>query len=233
MAKIAIIPARGGSKRIPRKNIKEFYGKPIIAYSIEAALNSNMFDEVMVSTDDEEIASIAKKYGASLPFMRSEATSHDMAMTAPVLEEVLSEYKKIGKEFDYLCCIYSTAPFITSEKIKGTFDLLIKENADSAFPMVKYGSPPIQKSFKMVDGKMYWRWPELADVRSQDIEDSYQDTGQFYWLRASSFLEQKTMYMKHMSGYIIPTIEHCDIDNPEDWETAEMLYKLVEEKHGI
>jgi len=177
---IAIITARGGSKRIPRKNIKEFCGKPIIQYSIEAALASNMFNEVMVSTDDEEIKDIALKFGASVPFMRKKNTSNDMAMTYEVLLEVLGEYKKSGQEFEYMCCIYPTAPFITEKKIKDSMNKLIQTNADTVIPIVPFSFPPQRGFIINNENVVNFKWPENSLVRSQDLEKMYHDCGQFY-----------------------------------------------------
>ena len=226
MSSVAIITARGGSKRIPRKNIKEFCSKPIIAYSIEAALQSGVFDEVMVSTDDEEIKKTALKYGAKVPFMRSEATSNDSAMTNVVLLEVLDEYKKIGKDFNYFCCIYPTAPFLTSNRLKEGMEKLIKENADTVIPIVQFSFPP-QRCFVIRDGKVTFLYPENAQVRSQDLEPQYHDTGQFYCLNSLSFLQQKVLIMKDTMPVIIDEMEVQDIDNYSDWEMAEMKYRML------
>ena len=186
-SKIAIITARGGSKRIPRKNIKNFCGKPIIAYSIEAAINSALFDEVMVSTDDAEIAEVSKKFGADVPFMRSEKNSDDYATTADVLNEVLDEYSKRGKNFEYMCCIYPTAPFVTAEKLQRAFNSLVEKNADVLIPVVKFSYPP-QRSFILDDGFLKYKWSQYARSRSQDLEKFYHDAGQFYFYRTTSFV---------------------------------------------
>lgn len=228
MKKIAIIPARGGSKRIPRKNIKDFLGKPIIAYSIEAALKSNLFDEIMVSTDDEEIAEIARKYGASIPFMRSKLNSNDFATTADVLKEVLNEYKKLEKEFDYLCCIYPTAPFITSRKLQDTSDLMIQKNAEGVIPVVKF-SYPIQRAFRITEeNKLEYIWPENINKRSQDLELAYHDAGQFYWLKTKSFLLNRSLICGGSIPFIIDEVSAQDIDCEEDFKIAKLKYKLIE-----
>lgn len=221
---VAIITARGGSKRIPKKNIKPFLGKPIIAYSIEAALNSGVFDEVMVSTDSEEIASMAKKYGAKVPFMRSEKNSDDFANTTDVIKEVLASYKKQGKEFDSCCCIYPTAPFVTSEIIKNTYAKL--KEFDTVIPVVKY-SFPIQRAFKITNEKLEFIDKESAKKRSQDLEPMYHDTGQFYWFNVAEFFEQNTLMTKKTHGFEIPENEVWDIDTPQDWKIAEVLYKCL------
>ncbi len=227
MSRVAIITARGGSKRIPRKNIKEFCGKPILAYSIEAALRSNLFDEVMVSTDDEEIASIAKQYGASVPFMRSEKTSNDFATTEDVLVEVLSEYKKIGKEFSEVCCIYPTAPFVTSEKLVNAQDILEKNSgADSVMPVVQFSFPP-QRGLVVKNNSLAYMYPENATKRSQDLEPIYHDCGQFYFCKTESLLKYNDVVGKATLPLIVSELEVQDIDNLSDWAIAEMKYKAM------
>ncbi|WP_338351344.1 pseudaminic acid cytidylyltransferase, partial [Nonlabens tegetincola] len=194
MSKLCIIPARGGSKRIPRKNIKSFLGKPIIAYSIDAALNSKLFDEVMVSTDDEEIAEIAMKYGATVPFYRSEENSNDHATTFDVLKEVIEEYKlRYKKEFKYACCIYPTAPFVTSKRLSESLDTLIKNDFDTVFPIIKFGFP-IQRALKLSEsGKIEFFNKEHKNTRSQDLESTFHDAVQFYWFNVIQCLEAKTL----------------------------------------
>ena len=185
MKNLCIIPARGGSKRIPRKNIKPFMGKPIIAYSIEAALKSSIFDEVMVSTDDVEFAEVAKKYGASVPFLRSEATSNDYATTVDVLLEVVDRYKQQGKEFDVVCCLYSTAPFVTAERLKEANGKL-SDKIDGCFTVVEY-SYPIQRSLRVNEqGLIEIRYPEYLKSRTQDLEKTYHDAGQFYFMKTAA-----------------------------------------------
>lgn len=227
MKRLAIITARGGSKRIPRKNIKEFCGKPIIAYSIEAALNSGLFDVVMVSTDDEEIAEIAEKYGASVPFYRSAETSNDFATTGDVLHEVLNEYEKRGMTFDTHACIYPCAPFITPEKLREAFDILESTDADSVTPVVQFSYPP-QRCFAIEDGRLVFQNPQYARSRSQDLEPLYHDIGQYYAYKTSIMrgLEKGT-------GKCYPVItpdEYVqDIDNESDWRLAEVKYKAFME----
>ena len=187
MSSIAIITARGGSKRIPKKNIKEFCGKPIIAYSIEAALNSGVFDEVMVSTDDEEIAEISKKAGASVPFFRSAETSTDTATTADVLLEVLDRYEAMGQSFEYGCCIYPTAPFVTARKLKEAMDKLIESGAESIVPMQEFSYPPQRGLFIDDAGLVKMLHPEYATTRSQDLQKQYHECGQFYIFRNDAF----------------------------------------------
>jgi len=226
MSSIAIITARGGSKRIPKKNIRDFCGKPIIAYSIEAALGAGIFDEVMVSTDSEEIAEIAKRYGASVPFMRSEATSSDYATTRDVLLEVIDEYKKLGKEYDSLCCIYPTAPFLTSEKLKDAMELFEKSDCDSLITVVQFSFPP-QRAFVIRGGKVAYQYPENAMKRSQDLEPVYHDCGQFSICRISPFMEKKTIVSENTIPYFISDEEVQDIDNLSDWMIAEAKYKVI------
>jgi N-acylneuraminate cytidylyltransferase len=223
---IAIITARGGSKRIPRKNIKNFCGFPIIKYSIEAAINSKCFVDVMVSTDDKEIANIAKQFGATVPFFRSENTSNDYATTADVIEEVLLEYKKLGKNFDYACCIYPTAPFITKSKLKEVYNLIVSKKADSVIPVVKFDYP-IQRALKIENMLLKFIWSENLNKRSQDLEPSYHDCGQFYFFKTSSFLESKKLFSENTIPFEMPASEVQDIDNEEDWIIAEMKYKLL------
>lgn len=229
MKSIAIITARGGSKRIPKKNIKEFCGKPIIAYSIEAALNSGMFDEVMVSTDSEEIAEIAKRYGAKVPFMRSEFTSGDFATTKDVLLEVLDEYKKLGVEFEIMSCIYPTAPFVSAEKLNTAVSKLMDSDADWLMPVVAYGFPP-QRAMVIRDGNLCYQYPEHVNSRSQDLEKIYHDCGQFYVYKADVFTGKKNGTGK-LIPLEMPEEETQDIDNMSDWVIAELKYqKLFLEK---
>lgn len=228
MNALAIITARGGSKRIPRKNVKPFLGKPIIEYSIDAALKAQMFSEVMVSTDDQEIADIAMKAGAEVPFFRSEATSNDYATTLDVLLEVVNEYEKRGKSFDYICCIYPTAPFITEHAIKEAMETLVNEQADTVFPVVKFSFPP-QRAMIVEDGCLKAKWPENTQKRSQDLEPFYHDCGQFYCLNVKSFLEQKAIMMKKVLPFYQDEINVQDIDTLEDWKIAEMKYQIL---HG-
>lgn len=226
MSKIAIITARGGSKRIPKKNIKEFVGKPIIAYSIEAALKSGAFDEVMVSTDSEEIASIAKEYGAVVPFMRSEATSNDFATTSDVLLEVFEKYEEMGKPVTLACCIYPTAPFITSDRLKEAMDKLENEQADTVMPVVSFSFPP-QRGMAIREGALELVQPEHIITRSQDLEPIYHDAGQFYAINVEHFKESKNVFRGKVLPVVISELEVQDIDNETDWKLAEMKYTLL------
>ena len=223
MSIIAIITARGGSKRIPKKNIKNFCGKPIIAYSIEAALKSELFDEVMVSTDDLEIVEVAKKYGANVPFMRSEKNSDDYATTADVLKEVLEEYSKREKKFEWMCCIYPTAPFITAKKLQESFEYLQKYNADALTPVVKFSYPP-QRCFIINNGFLQYKWSENINARSQDLEPLYHDVGQYYFWKVDKFLSGT---IEKVIPYILDELQVQDIDNLEDWKLAEIKYKML------
>ncbi|WP_291399324.1 pseudaminic acid cytidylyltransferase [Daejeonella sp.] len=223
---LAIITARGGSKRIPRKNIRNFLGKPIISYSIEAAIASGIFDETMVSTDDIEIAEIAKSFGAIIPFMRSEARSNDHANTVEVITEVLEEYRKRGKEFEYVVCIYPTAPFITAEKLRNAYDLILRYDAKSVVPIVRY-SFPILRSFKIEDGLVKMNWPEYISAHSQDLPPAYHDCGQFYFLNTSQFMIEKKLFTDLTIPIEMPESEVQDIDNEEDWKLAEIKYKNI------
>jgi pseudaminic acid cytidylyltransferase len=229
MSNICIIPARGGSKRIPRKNIKDFLGKPIIAYSIKAALESKLFDEVMVSTDDEDIAAIALHYGAKVPFMRSAENANDFATTVDVLLEVIEKYKQQGLVFEYLACLYPCAPFITSEQLKEAYLKLRSKELDAIFPVMPY-SFPIQRSLRIKDGKSEYVFPEFENSRSQDLEKTYHDAGQFYFLRVANLIDNKTVHSNNTGALLINEMEAQDIDNEVDWEFAELKYKLLHEK---
>lgn len=224
---LAVITARGGSKRIPQKNIKDFCGRPIIQYSIEAALGSGVFDEVMVSTESEEIKQIAIQCGAKVPFIRSEKTAGDMVMTHEVVLEVLEEYKKRGQEFEYVCCIYPTAPFITAEKLKESKKRLVETGADSVVPVVAFSFPP-QRCFVIREGKVQFNWPENRLVRSQDLEKWYHDCGQFYFMRSKAFIQSHNLIMENTVPIIVNEMEVQDIDNYEDWKLAELKYSLME-----
>lgn len=229
MKKIAIITARGGSKRIPRKNIRDFLGKPIMAYAIEAALASELFSEVMVSTDDDEIAAVGQHYGAVVPFRRSEKNSDDFSITADVLEEVLREYQAREQHFSLGCCLYPTAPFVTAEKLRTAYELLVAQRFDAVFPVVRYAAP-IQRALRRDDaGQVSMFYPEHARTRSQDLEPAYYDAGQFYWFKTEALFNNHQI-MSERSGVIINTeLEVHDIDTEEDWRIAEHQYQYL---HG-
>lgn len=226
MRTLAIITARGGSKRIPRKNIKEFCSKPIIAYSIEAALKSGVFDEVMISTEDKEIAQISEGFGAKVPFFRSEKTSSDYATTADVLLEVLDEYEKRDKHFDMACCIYPTAPFITSERLKEAVETLRKSDADTLIPVVGFSYPP-QRALVIEDGRLVFKYPEYLVARSQDLEKHYHDAGQFYVFKTKAFKETGNLMKGNIIPMVLDEMEVQDIDTQQDWELAQVKYKLL------
>lgn len=227
MNNLAIIPARGGSKRIPRKNIKNFLGKPIISYSILTAIKSGLFNEIMVSTDDEEIAKIALEYGAKVPFFRSEINSNDFATTFDVIEEVLVNYNGLNRNFENVCCIYPCAPLCKSEDLIHAFQILTSKQYDSVFPLTEY-SNPIQRSFVIKDeDKADMLFPQFINSRSQDIDRSYFDPGQFYWLNTSKILECGKIYTLNSGAIILDELNVQDIDNINDWEMAEFKYKLL------
>jgi len=226
MNAVAIITARGGSKRIPGKNKKEFLGKPIICYSIEAALASGIFEEVMVSTDDEEIAAIAKEAGACVPFMRSAANADDYATTDDVLMEVLEEYEKQGRTFTYMACIYPTAPFVTAKKLQDALQLLKDNQASGVMPVVRFSFPP-QRGMAIREGKLDYCYPENALKRSQDLEPMYHDCGQFYVYDTKKF---RACRGNLPDGYVpmeVPELEVQDIDNMVDWKLAELKFEMM------
>ena len=231
MNNIAIITARGGSKRIPKKNIREFCGRPIIEYSIRAALESKLFDEVMVSTDSEEIAEISKQCGASVPFFRSAQNSNDYAITADVINEVIIEYEKLGKRFDTLCCIYPTAPFVTAKKLSDAYNEMKNSNADSAMTVVRYGFPP-QRAVVIRNGRIEFQYPEYNKTRSQDLEPIYHDCGQFYFCNVDAFKKYKTMITPNCVPFVVSEEEVQDIDNISDWNIAEMKYNASRKRES-
>lgn len=227
MRKIAIITARGGSKRIPRKNIREFCGKPILAYSIEAAIESKLFDTVMVSTDDGEIAQIARSYGAEVPFYRSESTAGDYATTNDVLLEVLEEYEKRGEHYELGCCIYPTAPFVTADKLRDAMERLENSGADTLIPVVAFSYPP-QRAMIVKEGRLVFEYPQYLDSRSQDLEPHYHDVGQFYLFYTQAFKQNRKLMTGDILPYVVSELEVQDIDNLTDWEIAEIKYRLMQ-----
>ncbi|MCF8057823.1 MAG: pseudaminic acid cytidylyltransferase [Bacteriovoracaceae bacterium] len=222
---LAIIPARSGSKRIPDKNIKDFYGKPLLSYSIKYALDSGVFDEVMVSTDSQKIKNIAIQNGAKVPFLRSEENSSDFATTANVIEEVILNYASYFKlEVDSFCCIYPTSPLLGKETLINSFKKFKKTSSSSLISVCKF-SFPIQRALKMENEVLEFCNPEFKNTRSQDLPSRYHDAGQFYWGKAKSFLENRAMITENTIGFELPELEVQDIDNPSDWELAELKYK--------
>lgn len=226
MRAIAIIPARGGSKRIPRKNVREFLGKPIIAYSIDAALQSELFAEVIVSTDDEEIAAVSRSFGASVPFMRSARNADDHSTTDDVVREVLAECAARGEEFDIVCCIYATSPLICTDKLMEGFLAVESGECDSAYTIVAY-SFPIQRSLKMKDGFIAMNWPEHAISRSQDLETIYHDAGQFYLSSVEAFHRNNGFNSARTRGIVLNELGAQDLDTETDWQLAEMKYRML------
>ena len=227
--RIAIITARGGSKRIPKKNIRDFCGKPIIAYAIEAALDSGIFEEVMVSTDSMEIAEVARKYGAKVPFLRSEKTSDDYATTADVIMEVINEYSKLGRSFEYICCIYPTAPFVTAEKLVEAMRIMEADNAIEVMPVVAFSYPPQRCYVLDENGNIEYKYKQYAQTRSQDLEKQYHDAGQFYVYNTKKYLQLGGKVTENVKPIFVSELEVQDIDNEDDWKIAELKYKLMQE----
>jgi len=223
---IAIIPARGGSKRIPRKNIKMFSGKPMISWSINIAKQSGLFDHIIVSTDDDEVKNIANEWGADTPFMRPDDLADDLTPTVPVIAHAVQSCIDIGLVADYVCCIYPCAPFIQKEDLVEAFDLMKQKNAEFAYPVAEYAHPIQRAMRKIPSGKMEFISPQFELVRTQDLELTYHDAAQFYWGKASSWLEHKKMHTDGI-GMPIPKWRVVDIDSTEDWLRAENLYKAV------
>ncbi len=226
--RIAIIPARGGSKRIPRKNIKHFHGKPIIAYSIETALLSGCFDEVIVSTDDHEIAELAMKWGASVPFFRPAALADDYTGTIDVIAHAVTELEMQGHEIETVCCLYPTAPFLQPDDLRKGLSLLQCSLANYVFSATAFDFP-IQRAVKIAeDGKVGMFFPEHEHTRSQDLEDAYHDAGQFYWGRASAFKQKLPVFTSNARALVLPRTRVQDIDTPDDWAFAEKLFLAME-----
>jgi len=226
MKLIAIIPARGESKRIPHKNIKPFLGTPILLYSIEAAMQSGIFDEIMVSTENKEIAELAIKAGVSVPFMRSHQTADDFTPLAEVIREVLMKYQERGNLFDYFCCLLPTAPFITSERLIHAFEILIKKKYNAVITVQPF-SYPIQRALKIKNEKLHMIHPENYNKRSQDLSTTYHDSGQFYWIKTDVFLKEKILYSTNTGAIILHETEAHDIDSEIDWQIAEIKYRLI------
>lgn len=225
--KVAIIPARGGSKRIPRKNIKTFHGKPMIAYSIEAAIASNCFDQIIVSTDDNEIAKVAKSYGAQVPFCRPDDISDDYATTMDVMRHAIDWCQKEGWNVEVACCIYATAPFLLPDDLIRGYNLLQDREVQFAFSATSF-SFPIQRAIKLNENNavsMFSLENEL--LRSQDLEEAFHDAGQFYWGKTSAFLNKLSIFSPHSKAVLLPRSRVQDIDTQEDWEFAEALYSVI------
>ena len=222
---LAIIPARGGSKRIPGKNSKLFAGKPIIAYSIEAALESAEFSKVIVSTDSQEVADIAISYGADVPFFRPESLSGDHVGTGPVTKHAIEYCTQHFFEPTFCCCIYATAPFLSADFLKlGIKELFEQKDKDFAFSVSSFPFP-VQRALKQSADGVMPMYPEFIGRRSQDLEEAYHDAGQFYWGRTAAHLQNKPMFSEHSIPIILPRHLVQDIDTPEDWILAELMYR--------
>ena len=229
---IAIIPARGGSKRIPKKNIKKFLGKPIISYSIEAALKSKLFKKVIVSTDSEEIANIAAEYGAEVPFLRPKQLSDDFSGTHEVVGHAVEWIEEKIIKLDYVCCIYATAPLIQDNDLVKGFEIIQKGNWDSVIASTSY-SYPIFRSFKKnSQGGLKMIFPEFYNSRSQDLPEIYHDAGQFYWAKPEIWKKPSEMYNEKNAIVEIPNYRVQDIDTIEDWRRAELLYQILDQKNN-
>ncbi|MDG6250730.1 pseudaminic acid cytidylyltransferase [Methanocalculus sp.] len=227
--RLAVIPARGGSKRIPRKNIKEFCGKPIIAWSIQATRESGCFDRIIVSTDDEEIAAVAREWGAEVPFMRPKELSDDYVGTIPVIRHAIEWFAEKSISFNHVCCIYATAPFVTSDDIRHGLEALKESGSDYAFSVTSYPFP-IQRAIKITsDGWIEMFQPEHFSTRSQDLEEAYHDAGQFYWGRSEAWIQELPLFSGYTIPIILPRYRVQDIDTPEDWISAEMMFRLLKQ----
>lgn len=227
--KIAVIPARGGSKRIPRKNIKTFCGKPMIAWTIEAAMVSGCFDAVVVSTDDDEIADVARAYGADVPFKRPDNLADDHTPTIPVIKHAVQWYKAHVKPVDFVCCLYATAPFLDAKDIQRGFSLLQESDADYAFSVTSYAFP-IQRALRLSDtGRVKMFQPEHFTTRSQDLTEAWHDAGQFYWGTSRAWTAEKPLFSEQSAAVPLPRHRVQDIDTPEDWTRAEWLFKALQE----
>lgn len=224
---IAIIPARGGSKRIPHKNIKPFCGKPMIAYSIETAIATGCFDKVIVSTDDVEIAEVAKSYGADIPFMRPKELSDDFTGTVPVIAHAIKTLQAQGMQIKNVCCIYATAPFVQAQDLQSGLTLLSENQADYAFSVTSFPFP-IQRAVKISEkNEVSMFSPEYEQTRSQDLVEAYHDAGQFYWGTAEAFSQTKPIFTGNSQAVILPRKRVQDIDTLEDWENAEWLFQAM------
>jgi len=225
---LAIIPARGGSKRIPRKNIRPFAGQPLIAYSIQAAVKSALFDHVIVSTDDPEIAAIAREHGAESPFVRPTELAGDHATTVPVIKQAVLWVQEHLAPVDQVCCIYATAPFIQAGALSAAHDMLEREAVTGYVFSATTFPFPIQRAFRIKpDGRVEMFEPKNYNTRSQDLEAAYQDAGQFYWGSATAFLSEKIFFSPDSMAYLLPRHMVQDIDTPEDWTRAELMYAVL------
>ncbi|WIX34893.1 pseudaminic acid cytidylyltransferase [Salinicola sp. JS01] len=232
MTRLAVIPARGGSKRIPRKNIKAFCGKPMIAWSIQAALASRCFDRVIVSTDDDEIAAVARAWGAQTPFMRPAALADDHTGTVPVIAHAITEIQQAGVSLEAVCCLYATAPFVAADDLIAGRDCLEGEDVDYAFSVTSYAFP-IQRALRMtLEGRVAMFEPQHLNTRSQDLEEAWHDAGQFYWGRPEAWLTGRPLFSARAVPVKLPRHRVQDIDTPEDWQRAEWLFKAWQASSG-
>lgn len=226
--RVAVIPARGGSKRIPRKNIKPFCGKPMIAWSIEVALASGCFDDVVVSTDDQEIAEVAVRHGASVPFVRPQSLADDFASTGPVIAHAIQYLQSAGKICDQVCCIYATAPFVSADDLQHGLQVLLAGGCEFVFSVTSYAFP-IQRAVRInTVGGVEMFQPECFTVRSQDLEHAYHDAGQFYWGSGNAWLAGMPIFAPYSKPVILPRYRVQDIDTPEDWEQAEWMFRAIQ-----
>tara|TARA_B110000503_G_C6954902_1_gene332566 strand:+ start:71 stop:754 length:684 start_codon:yes stop_codon:yes gene_type:complete len=222
--KIAIIPARGGSKRILRKNIKIFNGKPVIAWAIIAAQKSKIFDIILVSTDDDEIKSVAEKYGAIVPFIRPANIADAHTPTVPVISHAVKEIDRLYQYVEYACCIYPCNPFLLVSDLVKAFDMIKSTGVDFVYPIVEYPHSVFRSMRKSTNGNMDFLYPEYELTRTQDLEKTFHDAGQFYWGKAESWRELKKMHTDGL-GIEIPSYRVVDIDTEDDWKRAELLFK--------
>ncbi len=223
---IAVIPARGGSKRIPRKNIKQFSGKPMIAWAISIALESNLFDEVIVSTDDDEIAGVARSWGAKTPFVRPENLADDITPTVPVVAHAITACSNLGWEIEYACCIYPCVPFLQVTDLVDALNILLDCNADFVYPVTEYAHPVQRSMRRLPSGKMQFYSPKFELTRTQDLEKSYHDAGQFYWGKVAAWLDHKKMHTDGL-GMPIPNWRVVDIDSEDDWIRAAKIFQSL------
>ncbi|WP_323011595.1 pseudaminic acid cytidylyltransferase [Castellaniella sp.] len=225
---VAIIPARGGSKRIPYKNIRDFCGKPMIAWSIDSAIRSGLFDHVVVSTEDLKIAEIARNYGADVPFMRPAELSDDFTTTRPIINHAIKQIESIYKKPDYVCCLYATAPFATAQDLKDGFDMLVASDCEFVFTIAAFQAP-VQRALKICqNGRVAMFNPEFRTTRSQDLEAAYHDAGQFYWGKTDAFLDNLSAFSNHSVPLVLPSYRVQDIDTQEDWIRAEKMFKIMD-----
>ena len=226
MRSLAIIPARGGSKRIPRKNIRDFCGRPMLCWSVETAIRSGCFDQVMVSTDDDEIATTARSAGAEVPFLRSAGTSNDTAPLLDVVAEVLGRFSEVGKSFEQVCCILATAPLLLPEDIVGGRARLEEDDLDAVFSVVRFDYP-ILRSLVLEGGRIRMNWPEYYSSRSQDLPTSWHDAGMFYWMRPAPCIAAGRIFTERCGGIEVPSLRAQDIDTEDDWAVAESKFKVL------